>query len=353
MRNLVTKSKTAWIIILGMVSFTANVMESNAQVHTPGAPTLQPRQYDVVNSYWQEVNFIGKITKNNRFQYQLDWQYRRQSDQYGFNGTNANTSDIFLHPYQNVFRPWIHYFTGDRKVRLSISPIGYWATFGESNKGYGESGTANNGVNAPKGSTGLREYPEIRSCYQVTTYDKIGRVSLAYRGRFEFRWVGTTAPSTAVNTESGWDIWNMGPMINSISKFRLRLFARADIPLQGQTLEHKEFYFAAQDELWIGMGKGTNDNGFLDQNRVYAAFGYKIGKEIRIELGYLNQIVANGSPLTSTSPVGVNGSKPMTWNNTLHFFIFFDNFNSFFQKKSTKEENQARKKNAFENVGSF
>jgi hypothetical protein len=347
MRNVFTKSKTACLIILGIVSFSFNTV-SNAQ-----KPTLQPRQYNVIDSYWQEVNFIGAITKNQRFQYQLDWQYRRQSDQYGVNGTNANIKDIFLHPYQNVFRPWIHYFTKDRKLRLSISPVGYWATFGESDKGAGQSGVSTNGVNAPAGQSGLREYPEIRSCYQVTTYDKIGRVSLAYRGRFEFRWLGTNNYSSSVNTESGWDIWNMGPMNSPIKKYRLRLFVRADIPLKGQTLEHKEFYVAAQDELWTGLGKGTNNNGFLDQNRAYAALGYKIGKEVRIELGYLNQIVANGSPLTATSQVGVSGSKPMTWNNAIHFFVFFDNFNSLFQKKSTKEENQSRKKNAFENVGSF
>jgi len=355
MKKVLTKSKT-WVMILAIVTLCLSLTVSNAQVpaNSPTAPKLFPRQYDAMNSYWQEINFIGAITKDKRLTYQLDWQYRRQSNQYAYNSNTSNGNKYdgnpLLHPYQNVFRPWVHYWTKTRKLRISISPIGYWFTYGEANKGYGESGTSNNGVKTPAKSTGLYEYPEIRSCYQITTYDKIGRVSLAYRARFELRWTGTNANATAVNTQAGWDFFNLGPMINSTSKYRLRLFVRADIPLQGQTLEHKEFYIAAANELWVGMGKGTNDNGFLDQNRAYAALGYKLGKETRLELGYLNQIVANGSP--SISATGVVGSKPMTWNNVIHVLLIFDDFNRFF-KKNKEEEKTTKRKNNFENEGSF
>jgi hypothetical protein len=86
------------------------------------------RQYNSKNSFWSELNFIGNIGK--KFAYQLDFQYRFQSQQQS-NQPNANLNNIFLNPYQTVFRPWFHYYpTKDRKLRLSISPIGYWATEG-------------------------------------------------------------------------------------------------------------------------------------------------------------------------------------------------------------------------------
>ncbi|HSZ25408.1 MAG TPA: DUF2490 domain-containing protein [Cytophagaceae bacterium] len=355
MKKVFTKSKT-WVIILAIVGICSSASITNAQVaaNSPTAPKLFPRQYDAMNSYWQEFNFVGAITKDRRLTWQLDWQYRRQSNQYGYNSNTSNGNKYdgnpFLHPYQNVFRPWVHYWTKTRKLRISISPIGYWFTYGEANKGYGESGTSNNSIKASAGATGLKEYPEIRSCYQITTYDKIGRVSLSYRARLELRWVGNNAPSTTVNTESGWDFFNLGPMVNSTSKYRMRLFVRADIPLQGQTLEHKEFYVAAFNELWVGLGKGTSDFGMLDQNRAYAALGYKIGKETRIELGYLNQIVANVAPPISST--GVVGTKAMTWNNVIHFTVIFDDFNKFFRKKK-EEEKTSKRRNDFENDASF
>jgi hypothetical protein len=279
------------------------------------------RQYNSKNSFWSELNFIGNIGK--KFAYQLDFQYRFQSQQQSYQ-PNANLNNIFLNPYQTVFRPWFHYYPGkDRKLRLSISPIGFWGTYGLA----GSNGT----VKAPgePANDKLLEYPEIRSCYQLTTFDKIGRVSLAYRFRYELRWVGNGQPSTPVDNKSGFDFFHGVPLTNATFKQRFRFFMRADVPFKGTTIDAKEFYFAMQNELWIGLGKKTANSNFLDQNRAYAAIGYKLPQEIRIEIGYLNQVI----PQNIYTSNGQN-IRNMDFNNALQVYVFFDNFNRFFKKKN-------------------
>jgi hypothetical protein len=279
------------------------------------------RQYNNKSSFWSELNFIGNISK--KFAYQLDFQYRFQSQQQSYQ-SNANLNNIFLNPYQTVFRPWIHYYPNkDRKIRLSISPIGFWGTFGLA----GSNGTTKAAGEAANDN--LLEYPEIRSTYQLTTYDKIGRVAITYRFRYELRWVGNGQPSTPVYNKSGFDFFHGMPMVNATFKERLRIFFRTDVPFKGTTIDAKELYFAWQNELWIGLGKKTANSNFLDQNRAYAAIGYKLPQEIRIEIGYLNQIV----PQSIYTANGKN-IRNMDCNNALQIYVFFDNFNRFFKKKS-------------------
>jgi hypothetical protein len=64
---------------------------------------------------------------------------------------------------------------------------------------------------------------------------------------------------------------------------------RLQVPLQGATLDDKEFYLAAFDEIFIGFGKKVNQNVF-DQNRVNLLAGYRVNKSLRVEAGYLQQI---------------------------------------------------------------
>ncbi|MGZ3921870.1 MAG: hypothetical protein ACXVC7_16340, partial [Bacteroidia bacterium] len=64
----------------------------------------------------------------------------------------------------------------------------------------------------------------------------------------------------------------------------------------------------------------------------------KLPQEIRIEIGYLNQTI----PQSIVSSNGKN-IRNMDFNNALQIYVFFDNFNRFFQKKTksaaTIEEN--------------
>jgi hypothetical protein len=70
---------------------------------------------------------------------------------------------------------------------------------------------------------------------------------------------------------------------------RARYMLRGVLPLNGDSLEAKEPYLAAYDEIFIGFG--NNVPNIFDQNRAYAALGYKPNRESAVEIGYLYQAV--------------------------------------------------------------
>ncbi|MDB5274757.1 MAG: hypothetical protein JWO58_3124 [Chitinophagaceae bacterium] len=308
-------------ITLGVVSWMACALSS---AYAQNGTTTNQREYNVKNSQWTEINIQGVISK--KFNYQLDVQYRRQSDQVQPKQTfDPNLTNIFKNPYQTVFRPWVHFFPMEsRKLRLSVSPIGWWSTTGNGEDGY--NGAVKNPSETDMNATYM--YPEIRSTLQLTTYDQLGRVRMQYRARYELRWLGNGEESTKVGG-SGWDIFN-STLHHNTFKTRMRALVRADIALKGQTIDANEFYVAASNEIFIGMGYKTAEGSLVDQNRAYLGVGYKFRKDTRIEIGYLNQMnpkapVYDATTNTSTSQVD--------FNNVLHVLVMFDNFNKFFEKK--------------------
>jgi hypothetical protein len=79
---------------------------------------------------------------------------------------------------------------------------------------------------------------------------------------------------------------------------------------------------AAYDEIFIGFGKNVNANIF-DQNRIGVLFGYRFNKNIRIEAGYISQILQFGRL--------INGQNLFQNNSGI---ILNTNFNLDFTKKS-------------------
>jgi hypothetical protein len=65
------------------------------------------------------------------------------------------------------------------------------------------------------------------------------------------------------------------------------------LPLKGKEINIKTPYLAIYDEVFISFGKNVNENIF-DQNRVGILVGYRVSSSIRIEAGYLNQILQLG-----------------------------------------------------------
>uniref|UniRef100_UPI0037BE61AF DUF2490 domain-containing protein n=1 Tax=Flavobacterium sp. TaxID=239 RepID=UPI0037BE61AF len=63
---------------------------------------------------------------------------------------------------------------------------------------------------------------------------------------------------------------------------------------------------AAYDEVFIGFGENVNENVF-DQNRIGVLLGYQFNSSLRVEGGYLNQILQLGRE--------VNGSNVFQYNN--------------------------------------
>ncbi len=70
--------------------------------------------------------------------------------------------------------------------------------------------------------------------------------------------------------------------------YRARYQIGFNRPLQGKTLDPKEFYVNAYNEFYFSLTKSQR-NALYSENWTYAGLGYNLGKMGRIELGYLFQ----------------------------------------------------------------
>ncbi|WP_299702361.1 DUF2490 domain-containing protein [uncultured Pontibacter sp.] len=120
-------------------------------------------------------------------------------------------------------------------------------------------------------------FPEHRIYQQLQLKNSVARVGLMHRYRLEQRWVRPAGAESSTYLN------------------RARYMLKATLPLIGSTIDAGEPFLAAYDEIFVGFGNNIQRNIF-DQNRAYAALGYKISDAATLELGYLNQIVqkANG-----------------------------------------------------------
>lgn len=121
--------------------------------------------------------------------------------------------------------------------------------------------------------------PEHRVWQQVLFSHKTKNISISHRFRFEERFI---SKATIVNNEvkaTGHD-----------EAFRFRYFIRSIIPLTKQKSFSKGLFFALQNEVFFNTGNKSfvNGKGF-DQNRLYAAIGYRLKGKIDLEAGYMNQ----------------------------------------------------------------
>ena len=101
---------------------------------------------------------------------------------------------------------------------------------------------------------------EHRIFQQFTSKQKIGRVKLNHRYRFEQRFV------------------------ESDFKMRLRYFLGLNIPINKTEEGNNKYYVSAYNEIFI-----NTKSSVFDRNRVYAGIGFNINANVRIEAGYMNQ----------------------------------------------------------------
>ncbi len=155
-----------------------------------------------------------------------------------------------------------------------------------------------------------RDFTEHRAFQMATLTDRPGgRLDVSHRFMLEQRWIGRyTQPEAAREDEYFF--------VN-----RLRYMFRAQCPLQGNTLEDKEFYAAAYDEVFVGFGKNVNENVF-DQNRIGLLLGYRFGKKLRVEGGFFNQILQ--LPREVTLPGSTNGRNVFQHNTGFILNTFFN-----------------------------
>lgn len=126
-----------------------------------------------------------------------------------------------------------------------------------------------------------KDFTEHRIYEMATVTDKIGKIDLSHRFMLEQRWVGRYSNANLTSEDQY-------PFMN-----RARYMIRLQMPLKGNSIAAKTPYVAVYDEVMIGFGKNVGENIF-DQNRIGVLFGYKFNDLVRIEGGYLNQILQLG-----------------------------------------------------------
>jgi hypothetical protein len=143
----------------------------------------------------------------------------------------------------------------------------------------------------------ISAFPEHRIFEQVQIAQPLRRVRLTHRIRLEQRWIEIVNPA---GITGGTKVWR--------TQDRFRYMFRVDVPLKGP------WSLGIYDELFLNYHRNIGPRVF-DQNRAYVAAGYSVGKPGRLEVGYLNQILA----LRSGLPVQVNHTLQVAFYSTLPF----------------------------------
>lgn len=153
---------------------------------------------------------------------------------------------------------------GDLEQLLLRTGIGYNITENNNNilLGYGYILSENyKGASDDKISVN-----EHRIFQQFTTKQKIGKVGLSHRYRFEQRFV------------------------EDDFKMRLRYFLGINIPLQYKEDAKNPLYISMYNEIFL-----NTKSSVFDRNRVFGGLGYKFSDTLRLELGYMNQFFETSS----------------------------------------------------------
>jgi len=141
-----------------------------------------------------------------------------------------------------------------------------------------------------------KQFTEHRAFQMATVSDKIGMVEFSHRFMLEQRWIGRYS-NASLTKEDDYFFVN-----------RFRYMVRMQIPLKGKTIADKTPYAAIFHEMFLGFGKNVNENVF-DQNRLGLLLGYRFSSKLRIEGGFLNQIIL--------LPREVGGRNVFQYNNGL------------------------------------
>jgi Protein of unknown function (DUF2490) len=215
-------------------------------------------QNDRVNDYnntnWLQV--FNTISLDKKWGLHLEYQWRR--------------TDVFSNWQQSLLRIGANYKINDQ-VTAHLG-YGWIETFP-----YGDYPIANSGT-----------FPEHRIYEQISFRQTINKLLFTHRFRIEQRWLGRVKPASSGNREI--EEWFF------LHRFRYQF--RTQFPFL--TKGDKQFYGAVADEVFIGAGKNLGVNIF-DQNRLFLLLGFRLGKKIAIEAGYMNQTLQQGRRVNSST----------------------------------------------------
>ena len=69
-------------------------------------------------------------------------------------------------------------------------------------------------------------------------------------------------------------------------QMRMRYFFNVNLPLNKKTLDKNAIYLAAYNEIFVNTEKPL-----FDRNRIYAALGFVVNKNFKVEAGFMSQIL--------------------------------------------------------------
>jgi Protein of unknown function (DUF2490) len=175
-------------------------------------------------------------------------------------------------------------FIGDASQLLIRTGIGY--NFSENNNnlllGYGFIQTHNYTSSGLKGDKIIKN--EHRIYQQFITKQNFNNFYIQHRYRLEER------------------------LLADDFKMRFRYFLGINKPITKKTMEKNAIYLSAYNEIFINDERPT-----FDRNRLYAAIGYCINKNIKIETGFLVQMLE--STRTKQLQIVVFNNIPFNKNN--------------------------------------
>ncbi|PKK35000.1 hypothetical protein BWI96_19415 [Siphonobacter sp. SORGH_AS_0500] len=230
--------------------------------------------------FWTELNYVYKTS--GKWSFQLDHQYRRQADD------NGRDIQVFRHPLLQVFRPWVNYQLS-KPVRVSLSPIGLWWNWGKVNQ-----------------YQPITFFQEIRIIPQLQITKPLKKGEFIQRYRAEFRW-----PSHTDTLATSYIFLSDGESQEVLAdrfNVRLRGMARWINPFQEQWYTHLSV------EPMVVISPSVTH---FDQNRTYLAIGRSIRKNLRVELGYLNQFAIQRMPNDQL--------RTYRFNHAIHVFVYLEN----------------------------
>lgn len=120
-------------------------------------------------------------------------------------------------------------------------------------------------------------FPEHRLYEQAVFRHGAGSMRFSHRLRLEQRYIGVKQEQADGQAQQiGWRYQN-----------RFRYSVKATIPLKRQS----DWFWALYNEIKFNFGENKGPRAF-DQNRAYAAIGRRLDRHNTLEVGYLNQYLA-------------------------------------------------------------
>ncbi len=155
-------------------------------------------------------------------------------------------------------------FAGDLNQLLLRTGIGYDLTEDNNNLliGYGFINTERIAPNSDQQISS----DEHRIFQQFITKQNFGRVYIQHRYRIEERFLPNDF------------------------QMRFRYFLKVNIPLNKKKMQKDAIYLSTYNEIFI-----NTEDPIFDRNRLYAAFGYVINKNLKVEAGFMAQTLENNN----------------------------------------------------------